>query len=158
MNTIGPYAISEAVRIPDVKKPLYHATGMAAIEIVARGGGIKTGGESKFGAGGAGGNADGVSMTTSFEVAISGSFGHTVLVLDANEISKKFKIVDRDYWGDDSEKEKRVIAKHIPIKYIKGMIVKKASGLQYKEYKRWKEKFPHITFYDYKSGKLEVIA
>ena len=103
-------------------KELYHATAPTRLgDILDRG--LTDKGESKFQ-----GNVGqrGVSTTHDFSVVSGGNFGNLVLVLDGAKLSN-YELVPTDYWGDDSEKEIRVVSKQegetiIPPEAIKKLV------------------------------------
>ena len=124
------FNISKKLKITN---PLFHATGLAAIKIVDKKEGLKTGQGSNFGSG----NANGISMTRDFSVVSRGKFGHTILVCSRDELKTKFKIEQVNYFGDRSEKEERIITNHIPVKFIKAMIILTSPIANGKEFAKW---------------------
>ena len=100
-----------------VDSPLLHTT-TQAVSIVARGGGIQAGKESRFGQG----NVNTISTTRSWDVATSGNFGNTVLVLDKADLKKRFKIKPIQRSDASFEAEERIVAGSIPVKHIKAMV------------------------------------
>lgn len=87
-------------------KELYHATQPTRLSGILDKGLTDKGG-SKFQ-----GNTGqrGVSTANDFSVVSGGNFGNLILVLDGADLSD-YKLVPTDYWGDDSEKETRVVSK-----------------------------------------------
>lgn len=93
----------EGISPPDV---LYHATAPTRLASIMSAGLGQ--GESKFQ-----GNIGqaGVSTTSDIDVLAGGDFGNLILVLDTSKMGGEYKFIPTDYWGDDREKEIRVMPK-----------------------------------------------
>jgi len=85
---------------------LYHATAPTRLANIMNSGISQ--GESKFQ--GNTGQA-GISTASSIDALTGGDFGNLILVLDTAKMGSNYKFIPTDYWGDDREKEIRVISK-----------------------------------------------
>ena len=103
-------------------KELYHATAPTRLSGILEKG-FTDRGDSKFQ-----GNAGqrGVSTTHDFSVVSGGNFGNLILVLDGAKLSN-YELASTDYWGDDREKEVRIVSKQegetiVPPEAIKKLV------------------------------------
>jgi len=85
---------------------LYHATAPTRLTNIMNSGLGQ--GESKFQ-----GNVGqaGISTASSLDALAGGDFGNLILVLDTTRMGDNYKFIPTDYWGDDREKEIRVMSK-----------------------------------------------
>ena len=98
------WSVTEGVELP---ARLYHATEPTRVFSILKSG-LSTGHPSRFGSE----DQQGVSVATEFDAVSDGKFGNAILVLDPQKIStEKFDFIPTDYWGDDSEKEIRIVSK-----------------------------------------------
>lgn len=104
-------------RFIPVRNPLFHATTGVRAESILKDGLRSDQGLSRFGP-----EQQGISLARSPIPLMGGAFGNTVLVLDGDEVRRKFSIVP---YSDNSiirdEMEERVRTKHIPASMIKGV-------------------------------------
>jgi len=100
----------------NVRNPLFHATtGPRAMKVIEEG--FKSdSGYSDYGMG----NVLGVSFSRSLEYLLGGHFGNAIFVVDKDELGSKFKVDHVESYPE--EREERVVTKHLPPKYIKGLI------------------------------------
>jgi hypothetical protein len=85
---------------------LYHATAPTRLTNIMKSGLGQ--GESKFQ-----GNVGqaGISTASDIDALAGGDFGNLILVLDTAKMGANYKFIPTDYWGDDREKEIRVMSK-----------------------------------------------
>lgn len=88
---------------------LYHATTGGGLVSIKRSNAIKESPSHKFG-----GQQIGISTAHDINALIGGDFGKYILKIDTQKLPAKLTYRPFDYWGDDREKEIRVLGGDIP--------------------------------------------